>query len=143
MIPIEVRSKSNAFDGDLVQFVQHRMRLAMDRVRDLRRIVVSVEDVNGPRGGPDKRCRVLAEFGFASLVAEETQPTWQSAVARAIHRIARNAARVLRRVNRAPLHGAHRIPRSALPAELEPGPPDESPDRQRPDVVTLDKRTAA
>ncbi|HUY95994.1 MAG TPA: hypothetical protein VMU71_11870 [Terracidiphilus sp.] len=139
MIPIEVRSKSNSFDGDLVQFVEHRMRLALDRVRDLRRIVVSVEDVNGPKGGPDKHCRVLAEFGFASLVAEETQPTWQSAVARAIHRIARNAVRVLRRVNHAPLHGAHRIPRSALPSEPEAGLPRESADRPDPDVIAPDQ----
>jgi putative sigma-54 modulation protein len=143
MIPIEVRSKSNSFDGDLVPFVEHRMRLSMDRVRDLRRVVVSIEDVNGPRGGPDKHCRVMAEFGFASLVAEETQPTWQSAVARAIHRIARNAVRVLRRVNRAPLHGAHRIPRSAMPAEPEAGLPRESPDRRDPDVIAPDQRKMA
>ena len=115
MIPIEVRSKSNSFDGRIVQFVEHRLRLAMDRVRDLRRIVVSIEDVNGPRGGPDKHCRIVAEFAFASITAEETQPTWQSAVARAVHRIARTAARQLRRANRARCHGAPSAPQEVHP----------------------------
>lgn len=29
-------------------------------------------DVNGPRGGPDKRCRVVAHVGTGSVVVERT-----------------------------------------------------------------------
>lgn len=120
MIPIEVHSKSTSFDGRIIEFVEYRMRLAMDRVRDLRRIVIFVEDVNGPKGGPDKHCRVVAEYGFASVVAEETQPTWQKAVARAMHRLGRNAAKALRRVNRGPLQDAHRTRPSSHHSEPDP-----------------------
>jgi len=103
MIPVEVHSKS-PLEGDVVVFIQHRMSFAFDRFRHLRRIHVFIEDVNGPKGGSDKRCRVVAEFAFASVVVQETQPTWQSAVARAIHRIGRNAVRRLQRMNRGPGH---------------------------------------
>lgn len=107
MIAIEVRSKSPSIDGEVAQFVQHRMSFALDRLRQLRRIVVFIEDLNGPKGGNDKRCRIIAEFAFGTILAQETQSTWQSAVARAIHRVARNAARQLQRVQGAPAHRRH------------------------------------
>ena len=104
MLAIEVRSKSPSVDVEVAQFVQYRMSFALDRLRHLRRILVYVEDVNGPKGGTDKRCRIVAEFAFSTILAQETQSTWQSAITRAIHRIARNAARQLQRMNRAPAH---------------------------------------
>jgi putative sigma-54 modulation protein len=88
------------------------MSFALDRFRHLRRFQVFIEDVNGPRGGTDKRARIVAEFAFATLVAQETQTTWQSAVSRAVHRIARNAARQLQRMNRAPIHRSRSSSRS-------------------------------
>lgn len=104
MSVIEVHSKSPSVDGEIAQFVQHRMGFALDRFRQLKRIQVFIEDVNGPKGGTDKLCRIIAEFAFATVVAQETQFTWQSAVARAIHRISQNAARRLQRINRISTH---------------------------------------
>lgn len=103
MIAIQVHSKSPFIDGEVSQFVQHRMSFALDRFRHLRRLLVFIEDVNGPKGGTDKRCRITADFAFATVVAHETQPTWQGAVARVLHRVARNAARQLQRMNHAPV----------------------------------------
>ena len=108
MIPIEVHLKSDHIDGDVRRFAERRLGFALDRLRNLRRIVISIEDVNGPKGGADKHCRILAEFGFASVVVEEWQPGWQGAVARAIRRAARKATRELQRVNRLSSHRAHR-----------------------------------
>jgi hypothetical protein len=113
VIPIEVHSKSRSIDGEVAPFAEARLKFALDRLRDLRRILISVEDVNGPKGGPDKHCRVVAEFAFSTVVAQETQPTWQAAVARAVHRISRNAVRELQRVNGAAARRGrrpHRIP---------------------------------
>jgi hypothetical protein len=110
MIPIEVRSKSDCIDREVLQFAKRRMSFALDRLRSLRRVVIFIEDVNGPKGGADQQCRIVAEFGFASIVVKETQPDWQSAVARAIRRVARKAIRELQRVNRSPSHNARRTP---------------------------------
>ncbi len=105
MIAIEVRSK-NVSENHIRQFAERRINFALDHLRDLRRIAVSIEDAKGPKGGPDKHCRIIAEFGFTSVVLEETQPDWQSAIARAIHRLDRKATRELRRANRIGFHNA-------------------------------------
>jgi hypothetical protein len=99
MIPIEVRSKTEAMEGAVRQFAERRMSFALDRLRNVQQIAVSIEDVNGPKGGIDKHCRIFAEFGFASIVIDETQPSWQSAVTHAIRRLVRTATEEMQRVN--------------------------------------------
>jgi len=108
MIPIEVRSKTEEIPL-MRQFAERRLSFALDHLRNLRRISISLEDVNGPKGGVDKHCRIVAELAVNSLVLEETQPDWQSAVARAIHRLARKATQQSQRVNRSGSHFAHRL----------------------------------
>ena len=108
MIFVEVRSKDD-FENQIRQFAERRISFALDHLRDLRRLAISLEDVNGPKGGADKHCRIVADFGFTSMVIEETQPDWQSAVARAIHRLDRKATQELQRVNRTGFHSAHRV----------------------------------
>lgn len=104
MIPIDIRSKSSALDGEIGRFAERRIHFAFDRLRGVRRVFISIEDVNGPKGGADKHCRIIAEFSFGSVVVDETRSAWQSAVARAIRRVARNAAREMQRINRRPHH---------------------------------------
>jgi putative sigma-54 modulation protein len=108
MIPIEVRSKTVGMEILIRQFAERRISFALDHLRNLRRIAISIEDVNGPKGGADKHCRIVAELGFTSVVLDETQPDWQSAVARAIHRLDRKATHELQRVNGSGLRSAHR-----------------------------------
>ena len=105
MIPIQVRSKSNSMEREVRRFAERRIRLALASMRDLRRVHVTIEDVNGPKGGSDKRCRIIARFSFSSIVVEETQAIWRIAVCRAVRRVAQTAARELRRVNRSRSHG--------------------------------------
>ena len=109
MIPIEVRSKVHS-ESQIRQFAERRISFALDHLRDLRRLAISIEDVNGPKGGSDKHCRIVAEFGFTSMVVEETQSDWESAIARAIHRLDRKATQELQRANRIGFHKAHRSP---------------------------------
>jgi putative sigma-54 modulation protein len=108
MISIEVRSKTDDMESLIREFAERRIGFALDHLSNLRRIAISIEDVNGPKGGADKHCRIIAELGFTSLVLDETQPDWQSAVARAIHRLDRKATQELQRVNRSGLRSAHR-----------------------------------
>lgn len=108
MVPIEVRSKTDVLEGEIRRFAERRITFALDHLRDMRRIAISVEDINGPKGGADKHCRLVAVFGFKSIVLEETQADWQMAVARAIHRLDRTATQELQRINRSPSRRAHR-----------------------------------
>jgi putative sigma-54 modulation protein len=108
MIAIEIRSNIECSNREIREFAEQRIRFALDRFRGLRRIVVSIQDVNGPRGGRDKACRVVAEFDFANVIVEEVQEIWQSSLARALRRVAQNAARKLRRVNHTPCRATHR-----------------------------------
>lgn len=104
MIPVEIRSKANDVGHDITSFIERRVSFALDRFRDPRRVVVSLEDLNGPKGGPDKHCQVIAEFGFGSVVVEEVQSDWYVAIAGAMHRVAQKLARTLARSNRISQH---------------------------------------
>jgi putative sigma-54 modulation protein len=99
MIPFEIRSKECATD-EIREYAARRVRFALDRFRNARRVVVSLDDLNGPKGGMDKFCRIVAEFGFASVVVEEVQMDWHAAIASATHRLSRKVARELKRANR-------------------------------------------
>lgn len=109
MIAIEVRSKTKNLESKIRRYAERRIGFALDHLRDLRRLVISMEDVNGPKGGPDKRCHVIAEFSFSSISLEETQSDWQTAIARAIHRLDRTATDRLHRLNRSARARFHSI----------------------------------
>lgn len=112
MVPIiKVRSKTDVVEGDLRQFAERRIGFALDHLRQIRRVDISLEDVNGPKGGVDKRCRIRATLGFARVLLEESQTDWQIAVARAIHRLDQTATQRLQRMNRTTFIGHHRAQR--------------------------------
>ena len=100
MILIEIRSTIDCPEREIRQFAEHRIGFALNRFRNVRRVILTIEDVNGPKGGPDKLCRMISECSFASVVIEEIQVNWQSAVARATRRLARKVARESERVKR-------------------------------------------
>lgn len=101
----------DARESEIQQFAERRISFALDHLRNVRRIAISLEDVNGPKGGVDKHCRIVAEVGVSSIVLEETEHDWQSAVARAIHRLDRKATQELERINRSSARNAHRATR--------------------------------
>lgn len=107
MFAVEVRS-SEGMEIAIRRFAEHRMSFALDRLRNMRHISISIQDMNGPKGGIDKHCRIVAQFGFSDIVIEELQPTWQSATARAIHRLARKAAQEMQRARRSAPHRRRR-----------------------------------
>lgn len=109
MFPIAIRSNIECPISTIREFAEHRLRFALDRFRGLRRVVVSIADVNGPKGGPDKTCQIVAEFGFANVIIREVQAEWQRSLARAIDRLAQQAARELGKANRSSFRSAQRV----------------------------------
>ncbi len=80
--------------------VQRRVRTAVGRFGDkLTRVVVRLTDVNGPRGGVDKRCLVTVTVpGQSDLVVKALKTDLYAAVDCATGSVARTLARRLKRL---------------------------------------------
>lgn len=91
-----------------LQFVLRRVR------RQVPRATLSLSDVNGPRGGVDKRCRVaLQTDGHGPVVITALADDWRSAIDQALARAARVLLRLWQRRRR---HGrGPSQPPTALP----------------------------
>jgi ribosome-associated translation inhibitor RaiA len=64
----------------------------------IERVRARVEDVNGPRGGLDKRCRIkVVQSGLPSVMAEEQHNAVRAATDRALDRIETALRRTLER----------------------------------------------
>ncbi len=65
------------------------------------RVIVRLSDINGPRGGEDKRCHVEVRLkGLPEVVIEDTQADLYVAIDRAVERAGRTLARRLARSQR-------------------------------------------
>ena len=76
--------------------VERRVRFVTRRLQGLvPRVKVQLSDVNGPRGGVDKRCQLALQTETAgTVVVTSTARNWRLAVDQALGR----AARVLRQL---------------------------------------------
>lgn len=96
--------------------VEKRVRFVLRRLRRLRHGIqharISLRDVNGPRGGVDKECRVtLKRDGEGEVVVRIQARTAQNALVAALHQAARRLVRSQQRQR-----GSRRAQR-ALPGE--------------------------
>lgn len=98
---------SSALSDGLRGHVRRRLTSAVGRLREhVHEIQVRLSDVNGPRGGLDKRCRVvLSGTRGGVFVAQGTAANFYQAVDAAADR----SARAVRRLAAAP----HTLRRSA------------------------------
>lgn len=96
---LELRVRGTYFLDALRDYAERRLRFSVRRLNPrIKRLRVSVEDVNGPRGGVDKRCRIVADMSpSGNLVIEETDTRAHEAVDRAADRLRRNVRRELKR----------------------------------------------
>lgn len=87
--------------ADLRELTERRVRFVLRRLRWLvPRAEVQMSDVNGPRGGVDKRCQVeLRTDGAGTVVVASVASDWRTALDQALARAARFLMRVWRRGN--------------------------------------------
>ena len=91
-----MRITIRATSGWLSRLARRRFELALGRFHArIRSVVVRVTDLNGPRGGVDKRCRVTVQLGAPkrTLVIEDTDPDAAIAIDRVADRTVRTVAR--------------------------------------------------
>ena len=84
---------------DLRDLTEQRVRFVLRRLVWLvPRAEVQMSDVNGPRGGIDKRCQVeLRTDGAGSVVVSSVAGDWRTALENALARAARFLMRLWRR----------------------------------------------
>lgn len=118
---LEVRGCRLPITGTLREFVARRFRFALSRYQgQLAEVRVHLSDENGPRGGRDKACRVVATVLSRSLFVGEVDPDLHTAISRAAERTGRAVSRelerhrVLRRQDSetSSMHGQRKCPQS-------------------------------
>jgi CBS domain-containing protein/ribosome-associated translation inhibitor RaiA len=108
-IPAFIRSFSNDADEGDREYMRRKLGRKLGKFgRFIERASVRIEDVNGPRGGIDKRCRIKVVLkGLPSVVVEQQHEALQAAMDGALERTERAVRRsVQRRRTRRPVRRA-------------------------------------
>jgi ribosomal subunit interface protein len=94
---ITIQSRSFKLTEALRNHVQTRLGFTFSRARSRVQVVnVRLSDLNGPRGGIDKRCSIKVSMdGLPDVVVEDVQADMYHAIDRATDRTARTVMRRL------------------------------------------------
>lgn len=115
---IQIHAQDFSLTEGLREHVARRLAYALNHGLDsISRIVVRLSDVNGPRGGVDKRCGIeIRVKGTPAVAIEDTEADLYVAIDRAAERAGRTLDRRLARRREFPVVSAARQP----PREVEP-----------------------
>ena len=96
---ITIHARGFALTTAIETHLQRQLRFALDHLDDrVRRVFVRLSDINGRRGGIDKRCQLQVTLaGSSDVLIEDVQTDLYLAVSRAVERA---AAAVTRRMGR-------------------------------------------
>lgn len=94
---IAVQARGFSLTRALQEHVHQRLGFTLARGSGrVRRVAVRLSDLNGPRGGVDKRCLVEVRLdGLPAVVVEDVQADMYAAIDRAAARAARTVMRRL------------------------------------------------
>ncbi len=85
----------------LREYIDRRLYFALGRFGPaIDHVTIRVGDVNGPRGGVDKRCRIVVKLrasGSSPIAVDDNDEDLHAAVARASSRAGRTVARAVER----------------------------------------------
>lgn len=87
-IPAHVRAVGASLDAKDRAYMRRKLGMKLGKfARAIERVSVRVRDVNGPRGGVDKRCTIKVVLtGLPSVVVEQKHASLQAAVDAALRR---------------------------------------------------------
>ncbi len=92
---IEMQARNFQITKPLRNHIKKRLGFALNAgTEQIQRVLVRLSDINGPRGGADKRCKIhLVIPRVPDIVVEDTEANLYAAIDRAANR----AGRALRR----------------------------------------------
>jgi len=96
---IDIQARGFELTDGLREHTMRRLSFATDWARDeVRRVTVRLSDINGPRGGEDKRCLIQIPLaGRTDIVIDELDSDLYVAIDKAIGRIERVLAKQIER----------------------------------------------
>lgn len=96
---IDIRAKGFELTDGLRAHAERRLAFALDWTgHGVRKVFLSFSDINGPRGGNDKRCTLRIPLPRTrDVIIEDTAPNLQQALDRAVDRASRTLERRLSR----------------------------------------------
>jgi ribosomal subunit interface protein len=94
---LDIKTNGFSLTDGIRNYATRRMQFALDRNDGhIMHVKLSLADINGPRGGVDKKCQIsLALAGHNNIVIEDTEADLYVAIDRASDRCARTLARRL------------------------------------------------
>ena len=94
-----IQSRSGKLSTQQEDYVTRRLHFALDRFdARVQQVRVLLSDLNGPRGGLDKRCVMQARLApTGHVVVEVTDAEMEPAVSRAADRVARRVGTLIER----------------------------------------------
>jgi putative sigma-54 modulation protein len=97
---VQVKARHFSLTNELKQYVKKRLKFALDtRYQQVKRVEVMLSDINGPKGGEDKRCQILLKIdGQTDVVVDDVQSHLYSAIDRAVSRASRSVAKRVTRL---------------------------------------------
>lgn len=92
---VEIRAHHLELTEGLQAYAEERVCFGLDWARHhVRKIMLRISDINGPRGGIDKRCQLRIPLpGMRDVVIEDTDADSRVAIGRAVDRAARTLER--------------------------------------------------
>ena len=96
---VDIRARGFELTEGLRQHTERRLDFALGWANyDIRKVAVRLFDINGPRGGEDKCCRIQVTLPNAQdVVIEDTEADLYLAIDRAAERLENSVARRLER----------------------------------------------
>lgn len=97
----DITAKGLDLTPSMKQYIARRLGFALGaRAQQIQRVKVSLTDVNGPKGGVDKSCKIVIQVaGMNDIVVTESKENWQSAIDRSAAKASQSLARRLGRQN--------------------------------------------
>lgn len=94
---IEIHTGKFSLTDAMRAYIERRIHFTLNRAQHgLRKISLRLDDINGPKGGDDKSCRIqIPVAGGKSVVIEEVRSDLYVAIDRALERAARAVSRQL------------------------------------------------
>jgi CBS domain-containing protein/ribosome-associated translation inhibitor RaiA len=109
--PAFIRAVGTELDFEDREYLRRKLGRRLGKFApSIERVSVRIEDVNGPRGGLDKRCRIKVVLsGLPSVMVEEQRPDLQPAMDGALARTERAVRRTLQRRGAQALKGRQQL----------------------------------
>lgn len=109
-LPIHIRGDGKALENEDREYARRKLDRRLGKfARAIHRVTLRVEDINGPRGGVDKRCSIKVVLdGLPSVVVEEQHRAARAAMDVALERTVRAVRRSVQRRRAVRLRSAER-----------------------------------